>query len=146
MLNHRRAPLRQAIHQKRLAQRQCCYGPVLRHPSLNCKQTSILTQLRTDHVPLNGHLFRIKKAATLFCPYCPNITESTNHYLFSCHKYARHRHKLIITLKCKAFTKSFILTDKTAIRHMINYINDTGRFKQFLGDIKAELIEDSKRD
>src|SRR5258706_14331371 len=24
---------------------------------LNCKQTSILTQLRTDHVPLNGHLF-----------------------------------------------------------------------------------------
>src|SRR5258706_7261911 len=28
--------------------------------SLNCKQTSILTQLHTDHVPLNGHLFQIK--------------------------------------------------------------------------------------
>jgi ribonuclease HI len=113
---------------------------------LNRKQTSILTQLRTDHIPLNGHLFRIKKAPTPYCPNCPNTTETTNHYLFFCHKYARQRHKLVLTLKRKAFSKTFILTDESAIRHTINYINETGRFKHILGDIKAALIEDIKRD
>ena len=114
---------------------------------LSRKQTCILTQLRTDHVPLNAHLYRIKKAATPYCPYSPNITETTNHFLFFCHKYARQRHKIILAVKRKAFSKDFILTtDEAAIRHTINYINDTGRFKHALGDIKAELIEGSKRD
>ena len=113
---------------------------------LNRKQTCILTQLRTDHVPLNAHLYRIKKAATPYCPNCPNTTETTNHYLFFCHKYTRQRHKLVLAVKRKAFSKNFILTDEAAIRHTINYINDTGRFKHVLGDIKAELIEDGKRD
>jgi hypothetical protein len=105
-----------------------------------------LTQLRTDHVPLNGHLFRINKAISPHCPNCPNTTESTNHFLFFCHKYATQRHKLVLALKRKAFSKKFILTDESAIRHTINYINDTGRFKHILGDIKAELIEDNKRE
>jgi len=113
---------------------------------LNRKQTSILTQLRTDHVPLNGHLFRIKRSATPHCPHCPNTTESTNHFLFFCRKYNMQRHKLVLVLKRKAFSKKFILTDEKAIRHTINYINDTGRFKHILGDIKAELIEDNKRE
>jgi ribonuclease HI len=110
---------------------------------LNRKQTSILTQLRTDHVPLNAYLFRINKVASPHCPNCPNTTESTNHFLFFCHKYATQRHKLVLTLKCRTFSKKFILTNKSAIRHTINYINDTGRFRHILGDIKAELIEDN---
>ena len=113
---------------------------------LNRKQTCILTQLHTDHVPLNAHLYRFKKAETPFCPNCPNTTETTNHFLFFCHKYARQRHKLVIALKRKAFSKNYILTDEAAIHHTINYINDTGRFKSFLGDIKADLIEDRKRE
>ncbi len=56
------------------------------------------------------------------------------------------RHKLILAIKRNAFSKKFILTDESAIRHTINYINDTGRFKHILGDIKAELIKDNKRE
>ena len=61
-------------------------------------------------------------------------------------------HELILVVKRKAFSKhkafskNFILTDEAATRHTVNYINDTGRFKHVLGDIKAELIEDGKRD
>src|SRR5258706_691359 len=113
---------------------------------LNRKQTSILMQLHTDHIPLNGHHFRIKRSATPHCPHCPNTTESTNHFLFFCRKYNIQRHKLVLVLKHKAFSKKFILTDETAIRHTINYINDTGRFKHILGEIKAELIEDNKQE
>ena len=108
---------------------------------LNRKQTSILTQLRIDHIPLNNHLFRIKKAASPYCAYCPNTTETTNHFLFFCQKFARQRHKLVLALKRKAFSKNYILTDESAIRHTINYINDTGRFKHYIGDIKADLIQ-----
>ncbi len=113
---------------------------------LNQKQTSILTQLHTDHVPLSGCLFQIKSSVTSHCPHCPNTTESTNHFLFFCHKYNMQRHKLILVLKHKAFSKKFILTDESAIHHTINYINDTGRFKHILRDIKAELIEDHKQE
>ena len=113
---------------------------------LNCKQTSILTQLCTEHIPLNEHLFRIKKAESPFCPHCPNTTETANHFLFFCHKFAWQRQKLVNTVKRKAFSKNCILTDKSAIRHTINYINDTGRFKHILGDIKADLIQDTKQD
>ena len=110
------------------------------------KGKHILMQLCTDHVPLNAHLYQIKKAATPYCPNCLNTMETTNHYLFFCHKYTRQRHKLVLAVKRKAFSKNFILTNEAAIRHTINYINNTGRFKHVLGDIKVELIEDGKRD
>ena len=112
---------------------------------LNRKQTSILTQLRTDHVPLNGYLHRINKAATPYCPNCPNVAESTDHFLFSCRKYNVQRHRLVLALKRKAFSKKFILTDQSALRHAINYVNDTGRFKHIYGDMHAELMDDNKR-
>ena len=79
---------------------------------LNCKQTCILTQLHTDHIPLNAHLYQIKKAAMPYCPNCLNTTETTNHYLFFCHKYTRQRHKLVLAVKHKAFSKNFILLTK----------------------------------
>jgi ribonuclease HI len=112
---------------------------------LNRRQTSVLTQLRTDHTPLNGHLFRIKRAESPHCPHCPHITETTNHFLFLCRKYATQRHKLVLALKRKAFSKRHILSDPAAIRHTLNYINDTGRLKHIYGDISAELMDDIRR-
>lgn len=107
---------------------------------------SILTQLRTDHIPLNGYLCRINKTASPNCPNCPGVTENTNHYLFFCRKYNLQRHKLILTLKRKAFIKKYILTNKSAIQHTLNYINETGRFRHIYGDINVELIEDNKQE
>ena len=45
----------------------------------------------TDHIPPNGHLFRINEAVPPHCPNCHNITECINHFLFFYHKYAKQR-------------------------------------------------------
>ena len=55
-------------------------------------QTSLITQLRTGHVPLNKHLHRIKKAnSPPLCTSCLLAEESTHHYLLKCqaHSHAR---------------------------------------------------------
>jgi hypothetical protein len=54
---------------------------------LNCRQTSMLTQICTGHIPLNNHLYHINHFTMPYCPHCPHILEDTNHFLFHCHKY-----------------------------------------------------------
>lgn len=57
--------------------------------SLPKRQTSIYTQLRTRHVPLNHHLHCIKRSDSPHCPICPGIDETIHHYLFDCPQYNR---------------------------------------------------------
>ena len=106
---------------------------------------SVLTQLRTGHIPLNEHLHRIKLSETPYCPYCPRTLESINHFLLHCSKYIIHRHTLVSALKRDAFCIPHMLSDPPAIRHTLNYINATGRFSHIYGDITAELMEEIER-
>jgi zinc-binding in reverse transcriptase len=48
---------------------------------LPSKHASILTQLRTGHVPLAKHLFRIGKADSPVCPACQQADETIQHYI-----------------------------------------------------------------
>ena len=112
---------------------------------LNRRQTSVLTQLRTGHIPLNKHLFRINKSDTPHCPHCPNTDEDTSHLLFHCNRYVIHRHKLVLAVKRKAFHSRHILSNPAAIRHTLNYVNSTGRFKHIYGDISAQLMDENER-
>lgn len=52
--------------------------------SLPRKHASILTQLRTGHVPLNKHLHRIKCAESPICPKCEMENETVAHFLLMC--------------------------------------------------------------
>ena len=54
-------------------------------------QTSLITQLCMAHIPLNKHLYRIKRTPTPICPACTRAKESIHHYLFDCraHEHAR---------------------------------------------------------
>jgi hypothetical protein len=62
---------------------------------LSRTETSILTQLRTNHSPLNAHLHRIKKIEHPFCRYCQGETiEDVNHFFFVCPAYAEARRNL----------------------------------------------------
>ena len=112
---------------------------------LNRNQTSILTQLRTGHIPLNGYLHRIGKAATPYCSHCPNAVEDVPHLLFYCNKYTLHRHKLTMAVNRKSFHIRHILSDPAAIRHTLNFVNDTGRFRHVHGDLSAELMDENMR-
>ena len=51
---------------------------------LSRKNSSILTQLRLGHIPLNTYLHRIRKAESPLCPYCLEVHETVIHYLIRC--------------------------------------------------------------
>ena len=107
---------------------------------LNRKQISALTQICTGHTPLNGHLHWINKSDTPYCMHCLNIMEDVPHLLFHCNKYTTQQQRLILAVERKAFNTQHILSNPAAIRHTLNYINSTGRFKHIFGDISAELM------
>ncbi|KAG2141960.1 hypothetical protein DEU56DRAFT_885230 [Suillus clintonianus] len=80
--------------------------------NLQKRQTSIYTQLRTHHLPLNRHLHRLGKSKSPHCPLCPNIDETVHHYLFDCPQYVRERHFLANSLRRQATSISYILTSE----------------------------------
>ncbi|KAJ7082812.1 hypothetical protein C8R43DRAFT_833146, partial [Mycena crocata] len=49
------------------------------------KHASLLFQLRTHHVPLARHLYRLKKSPTPTCPCCGLVDETVDHFLHFCH-------------------------------------------------------------
>jgi hypothetical protein len=49
---------------------------------------SILTQLRTNHVPLQAYLHRFKLVDSPTCQQCFSAPETVSHFLFFCTKYA----------------------------------------------------------
>jgi hypothetical protein len=103
---------------------------------LSRTQTSLLTQLRTGHAPLNQYLHRINRSDTPYCQHC-----DVPHLLLSCNKYSLHRHKLVTALRRKAHEISHLLSDRKAIYHTLNFLNDTGRFEHLYGDISAQQGE-----
>lgn len=103
---------------------------------LSRRQASILTQLRTDHIPLNRHLFRIRRSDTPSCPHCKGITvETISHFLFDCPQYRRERHVLQRKLKRKADSLSYLLSKPDASIPLLSYIHATGRLKPTFGNI-----------
>ncbi|KIY51166.1 hypothetical protein FISHEDRAFT_38154 [Fistulina hepatica ATCC 64428] len=50
---------------------------------------SILTQLRTQHVPLNDYLHRITAIESLLCEACGDENETLIHYLLRCPAHER---------------------------------------------------------
>src|SRR5258708_29887146 len=81
--------------------------------SLNCRQTSVLTQLCTGHAPINKHLHQIGKNALPYCPQatCMNITEDLHHILFTCPQYTQARYHLTCSIGRKNFTTKKLLAD-----------------------------------
>ena len=106
--------------------------------SLPKYQTSIYTQLRTRHAPLNQHLHRIGKSDSPHCPACPGREETIYHLIFDCPQYARERHTLQNTLRRKASSINFILSSEKATHALMKYINSTQRFKTTFGENPLE--------
>ncbi|KAG1808230.1 uncharacterized protein BJ212DRAFT_1280930, partial [Suillus subaureus] len=97
--------------------------------------TSLYMFLHTGHVPLNKHLHHIHKSDSLFCAHCPGIEETMHHYLITCCHYQRAWHSLITALGHKATSTQFLLTDLSAIPHLVSFVNATSRLRAILGEI-----------
>jgi hypothetical protein len=86
------------------------------------KDSSILTQLCTGHIPLNGYLYKFKRVDNPRCPACGAAVETVQHFLFTCRSYAYMRWPL--EQKCKGtLTLKKILSDHKLTAQLVSYIN-----------------------
>jgi hypothetical protein len=108
--------------------------------TLNCRQTSILTQLCTGHTLINKHLHKIQKNDLPNCPHatCNGMTEGVHHLLFTCPHYTHKRYLLTQKIGKKALSSATLLADKDTIPHTFEYLNKTGRFRHIYGDITPD--------
>ncbi|KZP25719.1 hypothetical protein FIBSPDRAFT_733568, partial [Athelia psychrophila] len=98
--------------------------------SYSRKQASILSQFRTNHVPLNQTLFRIGRVESPACPHCGGVTvETIRHFILDCPHYAFARHHLRTKLGRKAGEIPFLLGDKEGAKEFLCYVGFTHRFK-----------------
>ncbi|KAF9025480.1 hypothetical protein BDZ89DRAFT_953780, partial [Hymenopellis radicata] len=58
-----------------------------------------LTQLRTTHIGLNAHLYRIRTTDSPLCRHC-GVPETVTHFIMSCRRYAAERSALRTSIKC----------------------------------------------
>jgi hypothetical protein len=106
---------------------------------LTCVQSSLLFQIRSNHLPLNNYLHRIGKAPSKRCDRCwrrrrVEATEIFTHFLFECPAFDYERHDLDRKLGQSSRDLKTILSEPDNIRVMLRYIGRTRRFKQ-LGDV-----------
>lgn len=117
---------------------------------LQRNQASLLTQLRTGHIPLNQILFRIKRAENPFCPHCePGTIESLTHYIFFCPHYARARGLLQARVGRNEFTSQHLLSNRKGIPHLLRFISDTARLRATFGEVRPDdnliILEKEKK-
>ncbi|KAJ3985239.1 hypothetical protein F5890DRAFT_1409873 [Lentinula detonsa] len=109
--------------------------------TLKRKQTSIIFQLRTGHVPLKAHLYRIRKEDSPVCPHCERLgqhtQETVKHYIMECPAYRKERFHFRRRLGREARSLRYILSDGKAIPHLLRFIGETKRFQKTFGDIPA---------
>lgn len=103
---------------------------------------SILTQLRTEHVPLNAYLHRFKRSDSPLCDNCGRENETVAHYLLWCGAYDTQRRRMSKRIGWRCLTKTSILASEKGWMALFAYINETGRF----ADIpKLKLIKIGKK-
>ena len=92
--------------------------------------SSLITQILTNHIPLNAYLYKIKKVDSARCPACGASHETIRHMLLKCPTYAFERWPLEQRLKKKRKELSLenILGDSEFIKPLINFLEATHRF------------------
>jgi ribonuclease HI len=97
------------------------------NPKLPRQASSIISQLRISHVPLNAYLYRFKCVDKPQCPACGHPNETPEHFLMHCPAYAHERWALEKTLKCKPDLKTTLGKHEATIA-LHHFIKATHRF------------------
>ena len=95
-------------------------------------KAALLTQFRTNHVPLQSYLHRIQKAKSPICPFCNAAKETARHFLVDCSAFATQRAHLIHKLGYRARSVPYLLGQEDAIDLTLKFITATARFKRDL--------------
>ncbi|KAF8508857.1 hypothetical protein BU17DRAFT_56490, partial [Hysterangium stoloniferum] len=84
-------------------------------------QTSILTQPRPEHIPLNKHPPRIEAGETPFCDKCKAKCETLFHLIMICLKYQKQNNKMRNKLPQEKVTFATLLLNEHAILVLLQY-------------------------
>ena len=92
--------------------------------------SSLISQILTNHIPLNAYLFKIKKVNSARCPACGASHETIRHVILTCPIYVFERWPLEQRLKKKRKEMSLenILGDTEFIKPLVNFLEATHRF------------------
>ncbi|KAG2069079.1 hypothetical protein BDR04DRAFT_1102316 [Suillus decipiens] len=98
----------------------------------------MLLWLRTRHISLNQHLFRIGESPTPNCPHYDDTAETVIHFLLSCPHCARARYVLTSVLRRRASSLSFLLSHPKACTPLIRFVDSTGRLRSTFGNVSPQ--------
>ena len=90
--------------------------------------SSLLSQLRIGHIPLNSYLYKFKLVNSSRCPACGAAVESIHHFLLTCPNYSYERWPLIQKTGRTPTLKDLLVNPKLT-KHPPNYTEANGRFK-----------------
>lgn len=91
------------------------------------RQASVLTQLRTGHVPLAKHLHRINRCDSPICPACLSSSESVAHLIIHCSAFHNARQTLRRNTGGRSIDIAQILTTKKFLPALFNFLAETKR-------------------
>ena len=103
--------------------------------TLHRRFVSLLTQLRTNHIPLQAYLHRFKLVDSPICQNCQSAPETVAHFLFFCTKYTAQRDTLHGHLNEGRYLDHSILGNKKLLPALFRFIRDTNRFEDTFGDL-----------
>ena len=110
-------------------------------------QGSLLTQIRSGHIPLNAHLKRIGKSETENCQACTGrrgaipAKETVTHFLFDCPAYMTEREKMNRKLGRHAGDLKLIMSTIDGIKELLRFVGETKRLRNTLGDVTPQSEE-----
>ena len=112
---------------------------------IDIESRNIISRLRLDMNYLNECMFRQKRAASFYCPHCPNIRESVKHFITECPFYAVHRDILYDSLSNTFDREHFShLIDDNKLSYILNvtdnrHSNAISKFIKTIYEIRKNL-------
>jgi hypothetical protein len=104
------------------------------------KKASILMQLRTGHVPLCAHLFRITHVDSPTCDGCKGADKTVHHFLMCCPAHKNARKSMVIEGGRSTLRMGRLLNDKKMLPHLFDFIRRTKRFSETIGDMEEMAV------
>ena len=104
------------------------------------RHTSILTQLRTSHVPLQSYLYRFKIEAHPICPHCHVEPESLTHFLKYCPAHSDARKELLKAIGRLTNLDTSTLGNPKFHRSILKFLHSSKQFQDTHGNLNPAAI------
>ena len=92
--------------------------------------SSLINQLRSNHIALNFYLHRIQKRDDPHCEHCPAVRETVRHFLLECPTHRDARRRTLDPLGRNSRSLSYLLYTPKGVKAVVEYTAMTKRFRK----------------